>query len=40
MAVVHERWLQRVNATETAGGIAVTTANDAGAPLFCWTTDP
>jgi hypothetical protein len=36
MAVVHERWLQRVNTTETAGSIAVTTANDAGAPLFCW----
>jgi hypothetical protein len=31
--------LQRVNATETANGIAVTTANDAGAPPFCWTTD-
>jgi hypothetical protein len=37
MAVVHERWLQRVNATETTGGIAVSTANDASAPLFCWT---
>jgi hypothetical protein len=31
--------LQRVNATDTAGGIAVTTANDARAPLFCWNTD-
>jgi hypothetical protein len=30
--------LQRVNATETAGGIAVTTANDAAAPLFCCNT--
>jgi hypothetical protein len=29
----------RVNAIETAGGIAVTTANDAGAPLFCRTND-
>jgi hypothetical protein len=37
MAMVHERWLQRVNTTETAGGIAVTTANDAHAPLFYWT---
>jgi hypothetical protein len=24
MAVVYQRWLQRVNATETAGGIAIT----------------
>ena len=39
MAVVHERWLQRVNATETSCSNAVTTANDAGAPLSCWTTD-
>ncbi len=39
MAVVHERWVQRVNATEAAGGIAVPTANDADAPLFCWTID-
>ena len=39
MAVVHERWLQRVNATETAGGIAVTTANDADAPLLYWTIE-
>jgi hypothetical protein len=31
--------LQRVNAIETGGGIAVTTANDAGAPLSCRTTD-
>jgi hypothetical protein len=31
--------LQRVNATETAGGIAVTIANDAGAPLLCRNTD-
>jgi hypothetical protein len=29
--------LQRVNAIETAGGIAVTTANGAGVPLFCRT---
>jgi hypothetical protein len=36
---LHERWLQRVNAIETAGGIAVTTANGAGAPLFCRTID-
>jgi hypothetical protein len=39
MAVVHERWLRRANAAETSGGIAVTTASDAGAPPFCWTTD-
>ena len=32
---LHERWLQRVNATEIACGIAVTTAHDAGAPPFC-----
>lgn len=38
MAVVHERWLQRVNAINAAG-IAVTTANGAGAPLFCRTID-
>jgi hypothetical protein len=31
--------LQRVNATETAGGIAVTTAHDAAAPLFCRTIE-
>jgi len=30
--------LQRVNAIETAG-IAVTTANVAGAPLFCRTIE-
>jgi hypothetical protein len=24
MAVVHQRWLQRANATEVAGGIAIT----------------
>jgi hypothetical protein len=39
MALVHERWLQRVNATETAGGLAVTTANDVGAPPFYWTIE-
>jgi hypothetical protein len=39
MAVVHERWLRRVIATETAGGIAVTTASDAGAPPFCRNID-
>jgi hypothetical protein len=32
MAVFHERWLQRVNATDVAGGIAVT--NDAGAAVL------
>jgi hypothetical protein len=36
MAVVHERCL-RVNTT--ARGIAVPTAIDPGAPLFCRTTD-
>jgi hypothetical protein len=39
MALVHGRSLQRVNAAEIAGSIAVTTANDMSAPLFCWTTD-
>jgi hypothetical protein len=39
MAVVHERWLQRIDAADTADGIAVTTANDAGVPQFCWNTD-
>jgi len=34
---LHERWLQRVNAIKA--GIAVTTANVAGAPLFCRTID-
>jgi hypothetical protein len=37
MAVVHERWMQRVNAT--AGGVAVTAANDASATPFCWNTN-
>jgi hypothetical protein len=32
MAVVHQRWLQRVNATESAGGIAVT--SDASAAVL------
>jgi hypothetical protein len=32
MAVVHQRWLQRVNATETAGGIAIT--SDASAAVL------
>jgi hypothetical protein len=39
MAVVYERWAQCVDAAETAAGIAVTTAHDAGAPPFCWNTD-
>jgi hypothetical protein len=32
MAVVHQRWLQRVNATGSAGGIAVT--SDASAAVL------
>ena len=32
MAVVHQRWLQRANATESAGGIAVT--SDASAAVL------
>jgi hypothetical protein len=39
MAMVHERWLQRVNATETAGSIAVTTADDAARRQFYWTIE-
>jgi len=38
MAVVHERWLQR-DRDRDRRGIAVTSANDARAPPFCWTID-
>ena len=33
MAVVHQRWLQRVDATESAGGIAVTSDESAAVLL-------
>jgi len=36
---LHERWLQRVNAIETAGSVAMPAANEAGAPLFCRTIE-
>jgi hypothetical protein len=39
MALVHQRWLQRVNATEITGSIAVTTASDVGAPPFYWAIE-
>ena len=33
MAVVHQRWLQRVDATESAGGIAVMSDASDAVPL-------